>query len=62
LPGSVRELWAGAELPLVSSFSEDALLAAREAAPELPLGALYEASAGRLADARQSRRGAEPAL
>jgi len=39
----VRELWAGAELPLVSSFSEEALLAARAAAPELPLGVLYEA-------------------
>jgi len=39
----VNELWAGAELPLVSSFSEEALLAARAAAPELPLGALYEA-------------------
>ncbi|EXI89935.1 MAG: Glycerophosphoryl diester phosphodiesterase [Candidatus Accumulibacter regalis] len=38
----VREFWAGTELPLVSSFSEDALLAAREVAPELPLGALYE--------------------
>ncbi|WP_291984463.1 glycerophosphodiester phosphodiesterase [Candidatus Accumulibacter sp. ACC007] len=38
----VRELWVGAELPLVSSFSEEALLAAREAVPELPLGVLYE--------------------
>jgi len=39
----IRALWAGAEWPLVSSFSEEALLAARAVAPELPLGALYEA-------------------
>ncbi|MCB1931067.1 glycerophosphodiester phosphodiesterase [Accumulibacter sp.] len=39
---SVRELWAAADLPLVSSFSEEALLAAREVAPELPLGVLHE--------------------
>ncbi|ACV35342.1 glycerophosphodiester phosphodiesterase [Accumulibacter sp.] len=38
----VRQLWAGADLPLVSSFSESALAAARAAAPELPLGCLYE--------------------
>ena len=38
----VSELWAGADLPLLSSFSDEALLAARQAAPELPLGALYE--------------------
>ncbi|WP_291991572.1 glycerophosphodiester phosphodiesterase [Candidatus Accumulibacter sp. ACC003] len=38
----VRELWAGVELPLLSSFSEVALAAAREAAPELPLGSLFE--------------------
>ncbi len=38
----IRQLWAGVELPLVSSFSESALVAARAAAPELPLGCLYE--------------------
>jgi glycerophosphoryl diester phosphodiesterase len=38
----VRDLWAGAEWPLVSSFSEPALAAARAALPELPLGMLYE--------------------
>jgi glycerophosphoryl diester phosphodiesterase len=38
----VRTLWAGAALPLVSSFSEAALAAARAAVPELPLGLLYE--------------------
>lgn len=38
----IRQLWAGAEPPLVSSFSESALAAARAAAPELPLGCLYE--------------------
>lgn len=38
----VRKLWAGADLPLVSSFSETALAAARAAAPELSLGSLYE--------------------
>ena len=38
----VRELWAGTDLPLVSSFSEVALAAAREAAPDLPLGSLFE--------------------
>ncbi|HNC51749.1 MAG TPA: glycerophosphodiester phosphodiesterase [Accumulibacter sp.] len=39
---SVLALWAGAELPLVSSFSETALAAARAAAPDLPLGSLWE--------------------
>jgi glycerophosphoryl diester phosphodiesterase len=38
----VSQLWAGAQLPLVSSFSEVALAAARAAAPELPLGSLHE--------------------
>lgn len=39
-----REMWAGAELPpLLSSFSVEALEAAREAAPELPRGLLYDA-------------------
>jgi len=38
----VLELWRGAPLPLVSSFSESALAAARKAAPELPLGCLWE--------------------
>ncbi len=38
----VRALWGAGELPLVSSFSEVALAAARAAAPELPLGVLYE--------------------
>jgi glycerophosphoryl diester phosphodiesterase len=38
----VFELWQGQTLPLVSSFSETALLAARRAAPELPLGYLWE--------------------
>jgi glycerophosphoryl diester phosphodiesterase len=38
----VRELWAGAPMPLLSSFSETALTAARAAAPELPLGCLFE--------------------
>lgn len=41
--GRVRALWAGADLPLITSFSETALAAARAAAPELPLGALHEA-------------------
>ncbi len=39
---SVRELWAGAPPPLLSSFSALALFAARAAAPELPIGCLYE--------------------
>ncbi|MBL8395358.1 MAG: glycerophosphodiester phosphodiesterase [Candidatus Accumulibacter sp.] len=38
----VIELWSGTDLPLVSSFSRSALAAARAAAPELPLGSLYE--------------------
>jgi glycerophosphoryl diester phosphodiesterase len=38
---AARELWRGAPLqPLLSSFHPQALLAAREAAPELPRGAL----------------------
>ena len=39
----VLDLWRGAPLPLVSSFSEVALAAARRVAPQLPLGCLYEA-------------------
>ena len=39
---SVLALWADDELPLVSSFSETALAAARAAAPDLPLGSLQE--------------------
>ena len=38
----VFELWQGAPLPLVSSFSGDALEAARCVAPSLPLGFLWE--------------------
>ena len=38
----VRRLWATGELPLVSSFSETALAAARAAVPELPLGCLHQ--------------------
>ena len=38
----VLELWRGAALPLVSSFSETALAAARRIAPDLPLAALWE--------------------
>jgi glycerophosphoryl diester phosphodiesterase len=38
----VRRLWANEELPLVSSFSETALAAARAAVPDLPLGCLHE--------------------
>jgi glycerophosphoryl diester phosphodiesterase len=38
---SVVELWSGAPLPLVSSFSEEALAAARHAVPALPLGCLW---------------------
>ena len=38
-----RELWKGAEVPpLLSSFSFDALMAAKEAAPELPRGWLVD--------------------
>lgn len=36
----ILELWQGAALPLVSSFSEVALAAARRVAPQLPLGLL----------------------
>jgi len=39
---AVREYWSGGVLPLVSSFSEVALAAARASVPELPLGSLYE--------------------
>ena len=39
---SVRALWPGDDLPLVSSFSEMALATARAAVPELPLGCLYK--------------------
>ncbi len=35
---AARELWAGAAPPLLSSFSLEALAAARDAAPELPRG------------------------
>ncbi len=38
-----RELWSGQPPPLLSSFSLEALAAAREAAPELPRGLLVEA-------------------
>ncbi|WP_300453971.1 glycerophosphodiester phosphodiesterase [Accumulibacter sp.] len=38
----VRRLWAGDDLPLVSSFSETTLAAARAAVPDLPLGSVYE--------------------
>jgi glycerophosphoryl diester phosphodiesterase len=38
-----RELWAGLPPPLLSSFSLEALAAAREAAPELPRGLLFDA-------------------
>lgn len=38
-----RELWSDAAPPLLSSFSLEALAAAREAAPELPRGLLFEA-------------------
>ena len=37
----VLALWRDAPLPLVSSFSGEALLAARRVAPRLPLGALW---------------------
>lgn len=46
-----RDLWRGMTPPLLSSFSEAALSAAREAAPELPRGLLVE----RLPDDWQSR-------
>ena len=38
----ILSLWQGMPLPLVSSFSEIALAAARQVAPQLPLGFLYE--------------------
>ena len=38
----ILDLWQGAPLPLVSSFSEVALEAARRVAPQLPLGYLWE--------------------
>jgi glycerophosphoryl diester phosphodiesterase len=38
----VQELWQGEMQPLLSSFSEVALLAAREAAPDLPRAVLLE--------------------
>lgn len=41
--GRIMALWQGAPLPLVSSFSEDALVAARRQAPELPIGCLWDA-------------------
>lgn len=37
----VLQLWRGAPLPLVSSFAEEALDAARSAAPKLPLAQLW---------------------
>ena len=37
----VRDLWRGSPPPLLSSFSEAALRAAHEVAPELPLGRLW---------------------
>ena len=40
---AARASWAGAAPPLLSSFSVAALEAAREAAPELPRGLLFEA-------------------
>jgi len=39
---SVSQLWRGAPLPLVSSFSEVALASAREVASELPLACLWQ--------------------
>lgn len=38
----ILELWEGLPLPLVSSFSEEALVVARRVAPQLPLGFLWE--------------------
>lgn len=40
---AARALWRGAPPPLLSSFVPDALVAAREQAPELPRGLLLEA-------------------
>ncbi len=42
----VVELWHGASLPLVSSFSLSALEAARAVAPQLPIGCLWECPPG----------------
>ena len=39
---AILKLWQGRPWPLVSSFSEEALVAARKVAPELPLGFLWE--------------------
>jgi len=41
----ILDLWQGAPWPLVSSFSHQALMAARCVAPQLPLGCLWEAPA-----------------
>lgn len=38
----IPQLWRDAPLPLVSSFSDEALIAARSAAPLVPLGCLWE--------------------
>lgn len=38
----ILHLWAGAPLPLVSSFSGEALQAARQVAPQLPMGYLWD--------------------
>ena len=38
----LMDLWQGAPLPLVSSFSEQALVAARRCAPVLPIGFLWD--------------------
>lgn len=38
----ILELWQGAALPLVSSFSSDSLAAARQVSSELPIGHLWE--------------------
>jgi len=49
-----RELWRGAPLgPLLSSFSVDALAAARSVAPELPRGYLVDAIPGDWRDTMQ---------
>ena len=39
---TIQKLWQGRPFPLVSSFSEESLVAARKVAPELPLGFLWE--------------------
>lgn len=67
-----RSLWAGAPVaPLLSSFSPEALMAAREAAPELPrgyiVGAPAEADFDRLREIEAvslhcSRKAASPGL